>query len=553
VRSADAPPGAPLLERLLRLRGVAGGEDRELFLLPNPHLRLGSLLGDPLTLPDALQAARRVSAAMERGERVCVYGDYDVDGVTATAILVRGLRRLGLTVEYYIPHRVDEGFGLNEGAVRQLAEQGHSLIITVDCGSSDVEEIALARSLGVDVVVTDHHTVRPPLPDAVAVVNPGRPEGAYPFRGLTGAGLAYALLRAVAYVGGSAGAIDARSLVQLAALGTVADVAPLLGENRLLVRAGLFALNQAPIPGVATLLAAAGLTGGTITESDISFKLAPRLNAAGRMEHARLACDLLLLSDPAPAAVAAARLEELNRSRRDATDEMIALASGQVDRGAAMMGDVLTVYHEGWSPSLLGIVAGRLSRLHSTPVVAATLDGEWVRASARSVPGLDIAAALEGCSGLLKEHGGHTQAAGFTTTPRELPEVHQRLCDAFQGGKRPTALEVDAELLPQDISPGLSETLDLLSPFGQGNPEPLFGLPRARITGARAFGRGRDHLSLRIPAAEGYVEIVGFGQSHLLPALSGGGPTDLVVRPLRQRDGSFRPLRFALETFHPVR
>lgn len=552
VRTAALPAGLSLREKLLALRDIPDGQERDVFFHPAPHTCLPSLLGDPTTLPDAAPAVDRILSAIEAGERICIYGDYDADGVTATAILVRGLRQLGGRVEYYLPHRVDEGFGLNETAVRKLAQEGVDLLTTADCGTSDTTEAAIARSLGMDVIVTDHHSLPATLPEAVAVINPRRPEGDYPFRQLTGAGVAYSLLRAVAYRSPRREAISGGDLIQLAAVGTIADMAPLVGENRLLVRAGLVPLNGSPLPGLRALIESAALSGYPVTETDVSFKIAPRLNAAGRMDHPDLACDLLLASDPWKARELAFRLDRLNSERRTTTDGMIVSARSMVDGGDALSGDVLTIYREDWSPALLGIVAGQLSRLHSMPVIAATGDGENVRASARSVPGLDLMVALDGCSNLLAEHGGHAQAAGFTTTHAGLKAVHQHLNTVFGGTRRQALLEVDVELAAGDISGALAEDLGALAPFGIGNPEPLFGLRGVTPLWPRAFGKEGAHLSFRIPSAGGLQsEVVGFGLANKRPSLSRSRPVDLVVRALRQRNGTFNPPRFCLERILP--
>lgn len=549
VRGQDISPDLSFREQILLLHGLGPGPEREQFLTQDAHLRLGSLLGDPSSLPDMPRAVDRILLALSAGERICVYGDYDADGVTGTAILVGGLRELGALVEYYIPHRVQSGFGLHPEAIRALAARGVRLLITVDCGTSDLSEVELAAELDVDVIITDHHSLPPSLPTAIAVVNPQRQEGTYPDRRLTGAGVAYTLLRALAYRLGSRTRIRASDMVQLAALGTIADVAPLLGENRLLVQAGLVALNRAPLPGIRALRDASGLVNTRISESDISFKLAPRINAAGRMAHSELACELLLTDDPVQARQLAAQLEQLNNARRDTTDAMLAVAEQMVDTGSALRGDALTVYSEDWSPALLGIVAGRLSKTHCLPVVAATLSAEGVvRASARSVPGLDITAALDGCSHLLSEHGGHAQAAGFSTTLDGLKAVHQHLIEQFAGTRGAIPTEVDVELDAEDLSPQLVADLDALSPFGAGNPEPVLGLHRVRARGVRIFGKQRSHVSFVVPGAGGTgVEVVGFGMSDESGLIGSGGNIDLVVRPLRQQNGSYRPLRLALE------
>ncbi len=553
ARDEALPRGLPIRERLLLLRGVGPGPERDLFLDPRPQRHLARLLGDPATLPDADAATERIERAVRDGEKICVFGDYDADGVTATAILARGLRQMGADVCYYIPHRVKEGFGMNPSALREIADGGATLVITADCGTSDVEEVELARELGMDVVISDHHSVPARLPSAVAVVNPSREDCRYPFRELTGAGVAYALLRAVAYRMGNGAKVAAADLVQLAAVGTVADVGPLLGENRALLKAGLAVINRRPLPGVAALISCAGLDGCTVTESDLGFRIGPRLNAAGRMKHARTACDLLMCSDLLEATRLARELEELNSHRRDVTERMIETAMEMLGTESAASHNVLTVYSEDWSPALLGIVAGRLSRIHSTPVIAATLYEGAVRASVRSIPGLDIVRALEGCSHLLSGYGGHAQAAAFTTTLDGLDDVQRHLNEVFAGCRREAVLEVDTELEPADLGPELSAALAELAPFGASNEEPVFAFRSLRVRELRRFGRQGDHLSFRIPSA-GYpfVEMVAFGRPELYDTLLRMGCVDAVARPLRQRDGTFRPIRFRLEHVFPA-
>jgi single-stranded-DNA-specific exonuclease len=551
VRSAHLPPELPLREKLLLLRGLPPGPERDLFLHPEPHRTLNQLLGDPTTLPDMPQAVERLRSAVETGEKICVYGDYDADGVTATAILVRGLRCLGSTVEYYIPHRVDEGFGLHESAIQTIAARGATLLVTVDCGTSDDAEVLAAQTYGIDIIITDHHSLPSTLPEAVAVVNPNRSENGYPERFLTGAGLAYNLLRALAYSMGVAGKLKGSEYVQLAALGTIADVGRILGENRVLVRAGLVALHLRPLPGVRAMLAVSGFRNADVSETDVSFKIAPRLNAAGRMAHANLACELLLADDPTRAGQLAREVERLNESRRATTDGMLLKASGMVDAGHAFGGDVLTVYHEDWSPALLGIVAGRLSRLHGVPVIAASRDGDGVRASARSVPGLDITLALDACADLLTEHGGHAQAAGFSTSAAGLRAVHEHLLREFAGSRKSITVEVDAELRTSDLSSELVHAVAALAPFGGGNPEPLFGLRRVHPRGVRVFGKQRAHLTFDLPGTDGVpVEVVAFGMADRVQTF--GGPVDLVVRTTPHMNGSALPLRLCLEHVYPA-
>ncbi len=544
-----SPAGSPPAREAAALRGLPPGSERDLFLHPEPHRTLNQLLGDPATLPDMPQAVARLRDAVEVGEKICVYGDYDADGVTATAILVRGLRCLGATVEYYIPHRVDEGFGLNQPAIRTIAARGAKLLVTVDCGTSDGSEVAAARALRMDVIITDHHSLPSRLPEAVAVVNPNRSENVYPERFLTGAGLAYNLLRALAYSMGAAAELRARTTFSLPRAWHDRRRRAHPRRKPRPCRAGLVALRLRPLPGVRAMRAVSGFRNTDLTETDVSFKIAPRLNAAGRMAHANLACELLLADDTTRAGQLAREVERLNESRRATTDGMLLKASGLVDTGQAFGVDVLTVYHEDWSPALLGIVAGRLSRLHGVPVIAASRDGDGVRASARSVPGLDITQALDGCADLLTEHGGHAQAAGFTTSAAGLRAVHEHLLREFAGSRKSVTVEVDAELRASDLSSELVHAVAALAPFGGGNPEPLFGLRGVHPRGVRVFGKQRAHLTFDLLGTNGVpVEVVAFGMADRAKIFS--GPVDLVVRTTRQMNGSALPLRLCLEHVH---
>ena len=552
VRGADLPPGVPMRERLLLLRGVAR-EDWEQFFVPNPHRTLPKLLGDPLQLPDAPIAVERIGRAIRAGESVCIHGDYDADGVTAAAILVRGLRTLGGDADYYLPHRVNEGFGLSDAGVRAIAARGCTLLVTADCGMTDVGPVALARTLGLDVIVTDHHALGPALPEAVAIVNPRRSGDARIFRHLTGAGTAYMLLRALAYSMPDRGPINGGEMVQLAAIGTVADMAPLLDENRLIVRAGLTAMRRQPLPGVRALASTSRLAVGAVNETDLSFRLGPRLNAAGRMAHADLACDLLLADDPVVAARLALRLEALNDKRRACSAQMALEAEQMIAGRDALMGDVVAIYRDEWSQAMLGIVAGQLVRTLGVPVIAAAGAAGSVRASVRSVPGLDVMVGLNDCAEHLQAFGGHSQAAGFTTTLDGLGKVHARLSELFANLRTAGGLEVDAELLPSDLTSALAADLEAMSPFGVGNPEPLFGFKEVRVGSVRTFGKSNAHLSFNLASAGGPpTEVVGFGMGGLAPDLARAGRADLVVRPLRQRSGPYHPLRFALEHAYPL-
>lgn len=548
LRRDDIPAHLSILEKLMMLRGVSGVKDTDEFLVSAPHIRLPELLSNPLDLPDARVAAERVASAVERGERICVYGDYDADGVTSTAILLRGLRQLGADVLYYIPHRIQEGFGLHTQAVRSLAESGVRLIITCDCGTADLNEVWEARELGVDVIITDHHQASAELPDAIAVVNPSRPDSRYPFRGLTGAGVAYQTLRAIAYQLASRHMNSAGALMQLAALGTVADVGILRGENRTLVRAGLNMLNTTPTPGLRALITVSRLTVGRVSEEDIAFHLAPRLNSAGRMAHANLACDLLTEGASTRARAMAQRLDSLNQSRKAETAEMMAYIQQNIPREELESGEPILVNNPDWSPALLGIIAGRLSGLYSVPAIAACGDGETSRASVRSVAGFDIMQVLSRNSSLMIEHGGHSQAAGFTVKSEDLQSVYQSVKQSYERPEEVAVPVVDLELRAEDMDMDLSRALMTMSPYGAGNEEFTFGFRDVPVGRVRTFGKASDHLSFTIPGGlNREVEVVGFGLAGRERDLIITPRVSLIARPLRQRDGSFFPLRLNLD------
>lgn len=477
---------SPALHRLLAGRGIASLEEAEKFL--NPDARS---LHDPLRLSGMAEAAARIRAAMAAGEAICVYGDYDVDGVCASAILCGWLQGQGANARVYLPSRHSEGYGLNEAAVREIAGWA-KLLVTVDCGVTSVELVALARSMGLDVIVTDHHEPGETLPDC-PVVNPLL--GGYPFPHLCGAGVAWKLVWALA------GEAAAMAVVDIAALATVADVVPLTGENRAIVRMGLDRINAAPRPGVAALIESAGLSGKPVTSTAVAFQLAPRLNAGGRLGSALRSYELVSAKDAAAARPLAEELEAENTRRRQVEQQILAEADAQLIGFDFPAHGALVLAGKNWNPGVIGLAASRLVEKYHYPTILLADQGDRLTGSCRSIPGVDIHAALCGCAGLLEKFGGHKQAAGLTLLPGKLDAFRVALDAWLAANVDPNAYiptrEYDAELDFEAVTPGFIAALDAVQPTGFGNPAPLFRAT-ADVIEARAVGAEGAHLKLTL-------------------------------------------------------
>lgn len=516
VRRVAALAGvSQLTARLLVARGYADPEAAKQFLSAGLES-----LHDPLLLPDMEAAVERVAAAVRRGENVAVYGDYDVDGQTSTALLVRGLQQLGLRPTWYIPERIAEGYGLNMGAIEELAAAGTQLLITVDCGTQATEEVARAQQAGMDVIVTDHHEPGDTLPNALAVVNPKRADSSYPFRELAGVGVAFKLLQAVWDKLG-AGPLPPYTL-QLAALGTVADVCPLVGENRILVRTGLDHINREPLPGIAALMSVADVKRGEVTATGVGFVLGPRLNAAGRVSHAATGVELLLCDDESAARPLAEQLERENEERRRMEADIVDEVLERIERDDLLSDWVLVVDGEGWHPGVVGIVASRLVERFARPAIVIGYDGEIGKGSGRSIRQFDLFQQLSRCADVLEQFGGHAMAAGLTVTRDNVETLRRRLNEQAGEILGPADLvpetRVDLEVRLGDVTEELALELEQLAPFGAGNPTPVLAASRALVVGARAVGRTGDHLklTLRCPETDAVHEAIGFGGGALL-------------------------------------
>ena len=440
---------SPLLAQLLYNRGLRTQQEAERFLDPE-HAR-----GDPFDLPDMHRAVARVRQAIRAGETIAIYGDYDADGVTATALLTQTLQSLGAKVIHHIPHRAHEGYGLNRGALAELASQGVGLVVTVDCGVRALEEVAFALRRGLDMVITDHHALAQELPPAHAVVNPKRPDSRYPHDELAGVGVAFKLAQALLRVErnvparrGNRVALQDEDLLDLVALGTVADVVPLVGENRALVWRGLQKLNSPTRPGLQAMLREAGVRPGNVESWTIGYVLGPRINAAGRLETAQESLALLMTTDQEQATTLAQRLGARNRRRQEITKRL--LEEARSEAMAQGIGSIILVAGKQYLVGIAGLVAGLLTREFYRPAIVLELGDELSKASARSIPEFHITHALDQCADLLVRHGGHAEAAGFTLRTEAWPELAQRLRqladDEMDGKTLLPVVDIEAEI-----------------------------------------------------------------------------------------------------------
>ncbi len=482
-------------------------------------------LHDPALLPDADALRARLGAARRAGESVLVLGDFDADGLTGLAILTETLRRLGVTAEPYVPDRSHEGHGLSMAAVERARAAGHSLIITADTGSGSVAEVAAAAAAGIDVIVTDHHVLGAERPAAVALVNPQRPDSAYPDRRLSGAGVAFkvAQLLLADEPGGAAAALD---MTDLAAIGSIADVVPMAGENRSIVRLGLARLGSAPRPGLAALMAVARIDPEVVSREDISFGLAPRINAMGRIGDPRVAAQLLLSQDTAESERLAAQLEQANLQRRTSTTT--AMREAQEALGARPDQDFIVLAGD-WPVGIIGLIAGRLAEQHGRPALVLSSSAEPWRGSARSAGGLDLAAAFASCADLFERFGGHPAAAGCHIESAHVDELRERLQSFIE--ERPVAdarpsLSLD---LVQSADAADHVLLRELAPLeGAGDEPPLVGFAGLAVDRVRAVNGGHTQLKLR--RGRMVIDGICFGRADLADQLTEGSEIDVVAR-----------------------
>lgn len=548
ARLGVVPAGMdPLVARILAARGIVG-EQAEAFLAPTlQHMH------DPSGIPDLDRAAEAIFDAVRSGERVAVYGDYDVDGVTGTTILCRTIREIDpdARVVTHIPHRTRDGYGVHEAALRRLHSDNVSMVVTVDCGITAVEQARVARELGLRLIITDHHT--PPesdcdIPDAFAVVHPGRPGSAYPFGGLCGAGVAYKLAWRLATIASGTERVGERwrqhliAMLAPAALGTIADIVPLRDENRAIARFGLSRVRRCGIVGLSELIEASGIAKDrNIDEVHVGFRLGPRLNAAGRMDHAEDALELMLTEDRAKARRIADRLCELNERRRDAekriVDEACKMAEERGMTGADRRAIVLA--HPDWHVGVIGIACARLVERYHRPVILMGESEGHCHGSGRSVQGVNLHDALSACAPLLDSYGGHEMAAGLRLKADRLNEFTDTLtafvCGVLEPEHLAPRISIDCDARLAELGAGAARQLEQLAPFGRGNPQPIVRLGGLRVARAEAFGRAGGHLSLHVrdgdAGSSSIVRLVGWNVGEWAASLPAGTKIEALVTP----------------------
>jgi single-stranded-DNA-specific exonuclease len=501
----------PILRQILFSRGFATHDDARRYLeaLKPPGTSAENLLG-------MAEGLDRIQWSIRNNERIVIYGDYDADGVTATALLVLALTSLGADVHYYIPSRFDEGYGLNIDALEAIKEDGTGLVITVDCGIRSINEVEHAKKIGLDLIITDHHNPGIELPSSIAIIDPKQPGDSYPEKDLAGVGIAYKILEGLKTHPGVKD-INYTDYLDLVALGTVADLVPLVGENRYLVREGLHNIRQTYRQGIMSLLGVAGLNPKQITASDIGFALGPRLNAAGRLESAQLALELLISNDVQKTGYLAQRLESHNRERQKITrsvQEQAEKIAFEKDPNAL----ILFASDPNFNPGVVGLAASRLTDRYYKPAVVGYEDDEFTRASCRSIKEFHITTALDQCSDLLEHYGGHAAAAGFTVKNKNLPELMDRLKTIAEEqlsslDLRPT-IHADVELRLSDLDHHLIDYLKWLQPTGYGNPSANFISRNLQVRTSKTIGKDKSHLKLIV--SDGWItyDAIAFRQGY---------------------------------------
>ena len=501
-------PYSRLSNQLLHNRGVRTLTEREIFLSRNEDL-----LEDPLLLPNISSAIKRIKQALERKESISVFGDFDADGTTGTALLAEGLETLGAKVIPYIPHRIKEGHGLNQQAIESLKDQGVSLIITVDCGVTSSKEISMANTLDIDTIVTDHHPAGDTLPDALAIINPLLPESTYPFTGLAGVGLAFKLVQALFE---NLNMQWDKRLLQMAAVGTITDVTPIIKENRYIVSEGIKSMNEVPNTGLKELLRMGGQDQYKVDSESISFFIGPRINAAGRLDDPMLSYRLLRSQSVPEASHLAKMLDTLNIQRRDLTKMAMEIAQQKID-ASKLEKQIVILSDEAFTPGIAGIVASRIVENYYKPTIVISLDDKTGRASARSTPEFDISSALEECADLLISGGGHPRAAGFTISKENIPALESKLyaiADRDLNKSLSPTLEIDAHIQFEALNHDNLKFLIDLEPYGEGNPRPIFTSKNVLVLQCETLGADGQHIRFKLKQGDQIWNGIAFNQGH---------------------------------------
>ena len=506
---------------ILMHRGITSKEEVNHFLSPTVED-----LNDPYLLSSMDNCVIRLSAALNDGERMGVFGDFDTDGLTGTAVLTKGLENLGGIVFPYVPHRVKEGHGISQQAIDFFEQRKVTLIITVDCGTTSISEITQASQKGIDTIVTDHHVPMDSLPPAVAIVNPSLSDSKYPFPQITGVGTALKVMEALY---SSLSQEMPNFLYAFCALGTVSDVGLMKDENRYLTQRGIQAIKSENILGIDALIRVSGITKNRLSSEDLSFGIIPRLNVAGRLQHAELSLDLLLTENDSQALSLAEKLNALNKTRQTLTDKAIRQARQQVAKSVRENGNnmppMIFVGHKSWSPGILGLIAARLVEEFYRPTVAVSGSQEIYRASARSIPNFNMIEAFKKCDEIFEKYGGHSMAAGFTIKGENLRQFRENLTVLAETDVSEesfgSVLEIEQEISPTWLNHESISFLNSLEPFGQGNPTPIFLSRGMSVLGAKTVGKDKTHLKLTLEKNDYVYDAIAFRQGQNLNVARG--------------------------------
>ena len=517
--STNIDLGLPTVESaLLFHRGITTKKDAESFLNPS-----SSSLNDPYLLPGMTACVSRLQLALKNNEYIGIFGDFDTDGLTGTVVLSKGLRELGGTVFPYVPHRVREGHGISPESIEFFKDKNVTLLVTVDCGVTSFEEISLAGDVGIQTIITDHHSPSEKLPNAVAIVNPALQDSNYPFDGLTGVGTAFKVIEALFQTYEKS---IPEYLYALVALGTISDVGRMRDENRYLARKGIAVMKSLQMPGIDSLIQKAGFSKNRISSENLSFGIIPRINVAGRLEHADLSLRLLMSTDSEESAAIANKLEYLNKKRQVITEKAVLEARNQLIRNnSEKIPSMIFSGNKTWPAGILGLVAGRLSEEHHRPAIAVSGEGEYLRASARSIPEFNMIEALKTCESVFEKYGGHPMAAGFTIHKDNLREFRQQMssiADELLGQLCVgSVLEIEHEITPGWLNSGSLKFLSDLEPYGDSNATPVFMTTGVNVLDARTIGKKRDHLKLTVEHKGTIFDAIAFRQGNRLKEARG--------------------------------
>lgn len=520
---------SPVMAKILRERGINTPAEAQAFF--NPQL---SDLHDPFLMPGMDVAVARLNEAMGAKQKILVYGDYDVDGTTAVALVYKYLLQFYSNVDYYIPGRYDDGYGISKHVVDLAAEADVKLIIILDCGIKANEEIAYAKAKGIDFIICDHHVAGAELPDAVAILNPKLEDSTYPFRHLSGCGVGYKFMQAFAMSNGLP-VRDLENYLDLVAVSIAADIVPMIGENRIMTFYGLRRLNLNPNMGLRAIMKICGLSGREITLSDVIFKIGPRINASGRMQSGREAVDLLVARNAEKAREKALEIDQYNQDRKELDKQITEEAQALLDASGNAGNKSIVMYNEDWHRGIIGIVASRLTEVYYKPAVVLTLTNGLASGSSRSVQGFDIYSAVESCEDLLENFGGHTYAVGLSMKPENIPAFAERfekyVAEHISESQLKPTHEVDADLRFDEINLDMLHFLKRLNPYGPGNMKPVFRTSGVRsVSSSKIVGKSGDHIKLDITDADAHhvVHAIAFNMAERFDEIADGRPFTIV-------------------------